>query len=482
MSVLLIILSQLAMAGPYEDLIEACKKGNLDGVKAAVEAGANVNQLDAAGNVPIAMATFWPEIVSYLLEKGADPNLGANSALYSAVINYSIDVVRILLANGADVNKGTISPARDDGAYFRTLIADEKAKGKKANKTIIAAYEAELAKLPPPAPETVVTPLSYAAGNSNCVECVKMLLEAGARTDMRDAENGNLIYTIASSAADPEVRINGFKNVVPVLEKMGYGIPDWFRNLDASRVGRAEDILQMIIVKGLDVNDTNTIYGYTALGRALYYKKISIAKILLQNGADPKIVSDYHSGEQKLAMIYPICQAAEVGDLELMKMIVEKGADINTPAKGMSLMNISNLTSGENYTPLILSLANGKADVATYLLEQGADINIGVEGTAFVKPSNIPASVNLQCLVIVTKKTPIYWAIEAGLIEVVKLMAEKMLWKYNPDYTIRSMGGSVSNGAFTYKCIFEKTKYKPSEWADKMEQREIEKLLMSKGM
>lgn len=475
-------MTQFVFAGPYEDLVSACKKGDLAAVKSAVEAGANVNQLDAAGNAAIASAVFWPEIVTYLLEKGADPSLGNSTALYGALVYYSVDVMKILLEHGADVNKGATLPAMDPAAVMRSMVDAEKAKGKKANKIIIKAYEDEIAKLPPPTKEIIQTPLAYAAGNSNCVECVKMLLDAGANTDVKDGENGNLIYSIASSAAEPEIRINGFKGTHSVLEGMGFVLPDWFKNLDASRVGKAEDILKLLLAKGLDVNDANTTYGYTALGRALYYKKISIAKILLENGADPKIAIDYHSGEQKLAIIYPICQAAEVGDLEIMKLIVEKGADINTPAKGMSLMNVSNLTAGENYTPLILSLANGKADVATYLIEKGADINIGVEGTAFVRPGNIPSYVNLYCQVIVTKKTPIYWAIEGGHLDVVKLLAEKMLWKYNPDYTIRSMGGSVTYGGFEYKCIFDKTKYSPSLWAEKMDQKEIMKFLLTKGM
>ncbi|MDX9695533.1 MAG: ankyrin repeat domain-containing protein [Bacteroidales bacterium] len=482
MSVLLIILSQFAMAGPYEDLIEACKKGNLDAVKAAVEAGANINQLDAAGNAPIASSVFWPEIVTYLLEKGADPSLGNSTALYGAVVYYSVDVVKILLQNGANVNKGTEAPAYDPAAVLRSMVDAEKAKGKKANKIIIKAYEDEIAKLPPPTAATVVTPLSYAAGNSNCVECVKLLLEAGAKTDMKDAENGNLIYTVASSAAEPEVRINGFKGTHATLEGMGFVLPDWFKNLDESRVGRAEDILKLLLAKGLDVNDANTTYGYTALGRALYYKKISIAKILLENGADPKIAIDYHSGEQKLATIYPICQAAEVGDLELMKMIVEKGADINTRAKGMSLMNIQNLTGGENYTPLNLALANRKGDVALYLIEQGADINIGVEGTTFVRPRGLPAGADLYCQVIVTNKTPIYWAAEAGLMDVVVKLAEKMLWKFNPDFTVRSMGGQVTWAFAVYECKFDKTKYIPSDWAGMNDQKEIEIFLMGKGM
>ncbi|MCK9612926.1 MAG: ankyrin repeat domain-containing protein [Bacteroidales bacterium] len=474
---------QISVAGPQEDLITACKQGNLDGVKAAISAGANVNQMDAAGQVPMGYAVMWPEVVTYLLDNGADPNQGNTSALYNAVVYYSVDVIKLLLAKGADVNKGTIIPGNAAVKIYQKLLDDEKAKGKKANKLMIKSYEDLIAQAGPATPDKTETPLQYAVANSNCVECVKLLLDAGAKTDVKDAENGNLIYSFASSAQEPKVRIDGWKSQHQTFETTyGMKLPDWFKNLDETRCGKAEDILMLILKKGLDVNDANTTYGFNALGRALYYKKISIAKVLLQNGADPKIPIKYHSGDKSLAEIFPICQAAEVGNLELMKLIVEKGADINTKAKGMSLMNVQNLTGGENYTPLNLSLGNKKPDIAAYLIEKGADINIGVEGYVAVRPQNIPDNVNLNCLVSVTKKTPIYWAIEAGSMEVVKLLAEKMLWKFNPDYTVKTLGGSVTSGAFTYECIKYKDQYNPSAWALEVGQKEIAGFLLSKGM
>jgi len=474
---------QASWAGPQEDLITACKQGKLDGVKAAISAGANVNQMDAQGQVPMGYAVMWPEVVSYLLDKGADPNGGNTTALYNAVVYYSVDVIKLLLAKGADVNKGIIVSGNPTTDVYKKMLEDEKAKGKKANKIAIKTYEDLIASAGPAKAETRQSPLEYAVANSNCVECVKLLLDAEAKTDGKDAENGNLIYTLASSAAEPQVRIDGWKSQIPTFEtSYGMKFPDWFKNLDATRCGKAEDILKLLFTKGLDVNDANTTYGYTALGRALQYKKIPIAKLLLQNGADPNITIKYHLAEKSLAEIFPICQAAEVGDLELMKLIVEKGADINTRAKGMSLMNIQNLTGGENYTPLNLALANGKPDVAAFLISKGADINIGVEGSVAVRPKNIPDNVNLYCLVSVTKKTPIYWAIEAGSMDVVQLLAEKMLWKFNPDYTVKSAGGYVDHAGMRYSCLTYKDKYSPSSWAIEVGQDEIAKFLMTKGM
>jgi len=126
-----------AFAGADEDLLKACKQGDLEGVKSAIAAGANVNKLDN-GNAPIASAFFWPEITKYLIEKGADPNAGDYPALIQACNNYSYDVAKILLDAGADPNKvGVTDPANT----FRTLIANEKAKGKSANQASINAWE-----------------------------------------------------------------------------------------------------------------------------------------------------------------------------------------------------------------------------------------------------------------------------------------------------------------------------------------------------
>lgn len=473
-----------SFAGAQEDLIKACKEGDVKAAKAAIEAGANVNNIDAAGVVPLVYCVMWPEVVSLLLEKGADPNLGNNTALYNAVVYYSVDAIKLLLAKGAQVDKGVITPGNDDPGGYKKLLADELAKGKKADKKQIKVLEGLVASAPAPTKETRQSPLEYAIGNSNCVECVKLLLDAGAKTDVRDPlEKGNLIYTLASSAAEPEVRINGWKSVIPTYENnMGFKFPDWFKKLDSTRCGRAEDILMLLLKKNIDVNDTNTTYGYTALGRALFYKKISIANLLLKNGADPKIPCKYFIAAAKSTNIqYPICMAAEVGNLETMKLMIEKGANINQVAKGGSLLTMSNLSGGDGYTPLILAISSGNIDVATFLIEKGADVNIGVEGYTNVRPGNVPNRLKLNCLVEVTKKTPMYFAVELGSLELVKLIGGKMGWKCNKDYTVKVLGGQVTDfaGGYEYKCEFKRTKYTPSEWAWELGFKDIYELLKS---
>jgi hypothetical protein len=59
----------------YTPLVLACEEGNLDYVKILVNAGANINYINEYGQNPLGSAVIAsesPDIVLYLIEKGAD--------------------------------------------------------------------------------------------------------------------------------------------------------------------------------------------------------------------------------------------------------------------------------------------------------------------------------------------------------------------------------------------------------------------------
>ena len=56
-------------AGAQEDLFAACKQMDFDGVKAAVEDGADVNAEDESGTVPLNHALVLPKSLLYLQKK-----------------------------------------------------------------------------------------------------------------------------------------------------------------------------------------------------------------------------------------------------------------------------------------------------------------------------------------------------------------------------------------------------------------------------
>ena len=91
----------------------AARVGDLDSAKLLVAAGANVNDADAWGVSATTLAAHsgFGDLVRFLLDKGADPNLAAPgfTALHEAIMRRDEKMVAALLDHGADPN----APLRD---------------------------------------------------------------------------------------------------------------------------------------------------------------------------------------------------------------------------------------------------------------------------------------------------------------------------------------------------------------------------------
>ncbi len=88
-------------------LMLAAERGNLGMVKLLEEHGANVNDENPETALGLACSLGHSEIVEYLLEKGADPNIpdrNRTPPLMPACRNGHTEIVRSLLKYGAEVN------------------------------------------------------------------------------------------------------------------------------------------------------------------------------------------------------------------------------------------------------------------------------------------------------------------------------------------------------------------------------------------
>lgn len=79
-----------------------------------------------------------------------------------------------------------------------------------------------------------------------------------------------------------------------------------------------------------------------------------IIKLLIDKGADPNYKS---SGDS------PLHAASKAGQLDLVKQLIEAGAEINDLSY-----------KGHDDSPLTYAIKNGHLDVVKYLIEQGADV------------------------------------------------------------------------------------------------------------
>ena len=469
---ILILLGQAVMAGPNEDLVTACKMGDLTGATKALAEGADVNFLDANGNPPIASAYFWPEITQLLLDKGADPNKGNYPALMGACGVYSVEVAQKLLNAGADPNKpGLIDP----GVTFRTLIANEKEKGKKANAAIIKAYESALATMKPSEMELVQVIVT----GTNCVPCLKMALEKGANINFKSGDNAlNVFLTFSMSKQERKENCN---TGAPNLEAFGLKVPEWYRNLPDDRNGTAAEMLELLIKAGADVNKpglsglTPLVVGLKGSTSSASRKtsKLEVTTMLLQNGADPKITATQKLGKFDVKY-YPICLAAEFGDKSIVASMLEKGANINSTTETNSLGAYNGTWGGDGYTPLIIAILSGNFEIAEFLLDKGADLTIGSSGFALLDIANSDNKATIST----TNKTPVYWAIDKGNIELIRKISDKMNWNFNPDFSFKAYAGDlVMQTGWGPLKLKGKNNLSPAMYADIVGNKEAKKYL-----
>ena len=96
--------------GAEYPLINASTNGSLEIVKMLVEKGADVNKLDSNGNTPLSITCSNNNIaiINYLIDHNADVNQG--NALYNACENGNLEVAKLLIEKGANVNKGPNTP------------------------------------------------------------------------------------------------------------------------------------------------------------------------------------------------------------------------------------------------------------------------------------------------------------------------------------------------------------------------------------
>lgn len=124
---------------------------------------------------------------------------------------------------------------------------------------------------------------------------------------------------------------------------------------------------KILLENKADVNIHNNYDGRSALIAACSYKQYDMKFVeeLLKHGA---IVNDIEVGKRRKGnstRFTPLMAASKTGNLDLVKFLVEKGADVN-------------YKNEYNQTALNKAMLVGRYNIVLYLLKSGADYNVPI--------------------------------------------------------------------------------------------------------
>jgi uncharacterized protein len=340
----------------------AVYNGDVAEVKRLLRAGANVALANNYGATPMTLAAEVgnADMIGLLLEAGADadsPNPDGQTALLAVARTGNVKAAELLLSRGASVDAkekwGGQTPlmwasARRHPAMMQLLIS----KGADVNaRSIDRDYQRHIQAegRPKSLDSGGLTPLLYAA-RENCLACVDVLLKSKVDIDLADPDGVSPLLVAVMNA-------------------------NW-------------DLAKQLIAAGADINQWD-IYGETPLltaidlrnridgGRASIdpintAKGIEIVKLLLDRGANPNMQLFFKPANARGAVytrgVTPLIRAAVNADADVMKLLLEHGAD-------------ATLATADRQTPIHAVLA-GRApepqalELIRMLQKAGADVNV----------------------------------------------------------------------------------------------------------
>lgn len=125
------------------------------------------------------------------------------------------------------------------------------------------------------------------------------------------------------------------------------------------------ELVRKLIDLGADVNLAAELTGFTPLMASAILRDITITELLIEKNADIEARDDNDIN----ALIY----AVNFDNEDMVKLLLEKGADANTVAK------IENEHTEISPTPLMNAAYKGNTNIINMLLENNADINYATD-------------------------------------------------------------------------------------------------------
>ncbi|KAK3254206.1 hypothetical protein CYMTET_36574, partial [Cymbomonas tetramitiformis] len=344
------------LPGPWFAAVEF---GLVEVTRELLEKGAVVDAEDAEGRTALTVAlAFGQETATRaLLEAGAGVSAGTGQRpVHAAAEKGMVEMVRELVDKGAEVDA--------EDAEGRTALTVALAFGQEAAARALLEAGAGVNA------GTGRRPLHVAAEKGK-VEMLIELAGKGAEVDAEDREGRTALMVALAFGQEGAAR---------ALLEAGAGVNAGTGQrplIHAAAERGMEEMVRELVEKSTEV-DAEDGEGRTALTVALAFGQEAAARALLEAGAGVNA----GTGQR------PLHGAAEGGMVEMLRELVDKGADVDAE-------------DGEGHTALTVALAGGQEAAARALLEAGAGVNAG------------------------TGRRPLHAAAERGTVELVRELLEK---------------------------------------------------------
>jgi ankyrin repeat protein len=382
---------------------------NEEAVNLLLRAGADVKARNRYGATPIseAVTSGSAALVDALLKAGADPKTlttdDGETVLMTAARAGNAEVVRLLLDRGADVNgrekyKGQTAlmwAAAERHPAVVKLLMDHGADWK------VRSFDRET-KMPRLSAASAVTPLPRGglpalgfAAREGDIESARVMLDGGADINYGDVDNTTALivaimnkqYTCAKFLIErgADVNIGGgygrtaLYALVDIRNEDYAALParktddplatiDLFKALLERRPNLNAALTTSLPGKsGMDFGDTTLGEGTTPLMRAARAGDTAVIRLMLERGADPKLMTkDGNTAGMFAAGVGyrdKNTRGSEPDALEATKIFVAAGFDVRQ-------------VNSRGETALHGAADRGADTIVQYLVDRGAELNV----------------------------------------------------------------------------------------------------------
>ncbi len=359
-------------------LLLASLNGSAGMLEKLANAGADVNAaLTRSGDTALMIASRTGKLdaVRVLLDHGAQVNAtetwGGTTALMWAVSERHPAVVKLLIDRGADVNAKSNYVPSAAGRGFEGTTPAKTSPGK--------AEEFASGSL---------TPLMFAAREDD-LESAKLLVAAGASINATGADGKDALslaifdgcYDVASFLVDQHASVNqadaqGFTPLFWAVDRRNMETaPNFPWTVTVDPMPLIRKLLDAGANPNAIVNNTPRarmregsprIVFATAFMRAAFAGDLDLVKLLLEHGANPHVLSKDRESTLEAAAGTAFIngynrQHTPEERLAVVKLLVELGEDVNW-------------ADSYGITPLMGAANLGDAAIVSYLIDKGADL------------------------------------------------------------------------------------------------------------